>query len=159
MKKQAVLLIFLLLVMCLNAQNEIAPSTSQGSIYLYSGNLTGTEQLKIKAYIWGQVRNPGLYIIPDNTDLLTLISSAGGPTENAKLTKVKIVRQTDEGEKIIMVDLKEYTKTADQTLIPLIQPGDTVVVPGTTFYAMTKIAEWLSKIAIFLSIYVIIKDI
>lgn len=159
MKKYIVLLIFILACISMAAQNEVLSSSNQGSIYLYSGNLTGTEQLKIKAYIWGQVRNPGLYIIPDNTDLLTLISSAGGPTENAKLAKIKIVRQTEIGEQIIMVDLKEYTKTADKKLIPMIQPGDTIVVPGTTFYAMTKIADWLSKLAIFLSIYVIIKDI
>lgn len=159
MRKITAFVILILFTFSIFAQNEIGSTASQGSIYLYSGNLTGTEQLKIKAYIWGQVRNPGLYIIPDNTDLLTLISSAGGPTENAKLTKVKVVRQTEEGEKIIMVNLKEYTKTANQEIIPLIQPGDTVIVPGTTFYAFTKIADWLSKIAIFLSIYSIVKDI
>ena len=147
-----------LLILPLFAQSE-SGSTNSGSIYLYSGTLTGSEQLKIKTYIWGQVRNPGLYIIPDDTDLLTLISSAGGPTENAKLTKIRIVRPTEDGESVIIVNLKEYTKTGNIDLIPTLQPGDTVIVPGTTFYAFSKVAEWLADVVIIFSIYNLIAGI
>jgi len=142
------------------AQNEGASSNfNPASIYLYSGSLTGTEQLKIKTYIWGQVRKPGLYIVPDNTDLLTLISSAGGPTENAKLSKVRIVRASAEGEKIIWVDLKKYVESGDEELIPMLQPGDTVLVSGSTYYAFTKAVAWISQIAVILSVYVSISNI
>ncbi len=146
--------------MGLFAQNEGASSNfNPASIYLYSGSLTGTEQLKIKTYIWGQVRKPGLYIVPDNTDLLTLISSAGGPTENAKLSKVRIVRASAEGEKIIWVDLKKYVESGDEELIPMLQPGDTVLVSGSTYYAFTKAVAWISQIAVILSVYVSISNI
>ena len=146
--------------MGLFAQNEGASSNfNPASIYLYSGSLTGTEQLKIKTYIWGQVRKPGLYIVPDNTDLLTLISSAGGPTENAKLSKVRIVRASAEGEKIIWVDLKKYVESGDEKLIPMLQPGDTVLVSGSTYYAFTKAVAWISQIAVILSVYVSISNI
>jgi polysaccharide biosynthesis/export protein len=124
-----------------------------GSVYLYSGTLASAEQLKIKAYIWGQVRNPGLYIVPDNTDLLDLISSAGGPTENAKLSKIRIVRPTAEGEKIKWVYLKEYIESGNYDLIPILQPGDTVIVSGTIYYAFQKMAQFLSQVAIVLSVY------
>jgi len=159
MKK--ILLIFVLLIISITifAQDEDMGTSNRGSIYLYSGTLSGSEQLKIKTYIWGQVRNPGLYIIPDNTNLLTLISSAGGPTENAKLTKVRIIRPTAEGEKVIWVNLKEYIKTGDESLIPIMQPEDTVVISGTTFYAFSKVTEWLSNLVIFLSIYNLIQNI
>ena len=156
-----VLMITLILIVPFSifAQSEGGSSNNSGSIYLYSGALTGSEQLKIKTYIWGQVRNPGLYIIPDDTDLLTLISSAGGPTENAKLTKIKIVRPTEEGESVIIVNLKEYTKTGNKELIPFLQPGDTVIVPGTTFYAFSKVAEWLADVVIIFSVYNLITGI
>ena len=134
-------------------------SFNPGAVYQYSGSLTGTEQLKIRTYIWGQVRNPGLYIVPDDTDLLTLISSAGGPTENAKLSKIRVIRSTVDGEKVINVDMKEYLETGQTELIPILKPGDTVIVSGSTYYAFTKAVNWLSQIAVILSVYVAINNI
>ena len=160
MKKTIFISLLIIFSLGLFAQNEGASSNfNPASIYLYSGSLTGTEQLKIKTYIWGQVRKPGLYIVPDNTDLLTLISSAGGPTENAKLSKVRIVRASAEGEKIIWVDLKKYVESGDEKLIPMLQPGDTVLVSGSTYYAFTKAVAWISQIAVILSVYVSISNI
>ncbi len=160
MKKIILFLIFLMFSSVILAQIEgVTSAYNPASIYLYSGTLAGTEQLKIKAYIWGQVKKPGLYIVPDNTDLLTLISSAGGPTENAKLSKIRIIRTTEEGDKVIWVNMKKYLETGDPDLIPVLKPGDTVVVSGSTYYAFTKAVDWLAQIAIILSVYVAISNI
>ena len=161
MKKTIVIIFLLILGLNLLAQTESSgvSSYNPGAVYQYSGSLTGTEQLKIRTYIWGQVRNPGLYIVPDDTDLLTLISSAGGPTENAKLSKIRIIRSTAEGEKVIWVDLKEYIETGEAELIPILRPGDTIIVSGSTYYAFTKAVNWLSQIAVMLSVYVAISNI
>ncbi len=160
MKKIILLLIFLMFSSIMLAQIEgVTSAYNPASIYLYSGTLAGTEQLKIKTYIWGQVKKPGLYIVPDNTDLLTLISSAGGPTENAKLSKIRIIRTTEEGDKVIWVNMKKYLETGDPELIPVLKPGDTVVVSGSTYYAFTKAVDWLAQIAIILSVYVAISNI
>ncbi len=154
MKKVITAICFIAIIYGIKAQVETTtPAYNSASIYLYSGTLAGTEQLKIKTYIWGQVQKPGLYIVPDNTDLITLISSAGGPTEVAKMGKLRIVRSTAEGDKIIYVNLKKYLKTGNYDLIPILQPGDTVVISGTIFYAFTKIADFLSDIAIIFSVY------
>lgn len=160
MKKLLLILFLFFISVVIFAQTEgTASAYNPASIYLYSGTLTGTEQLKIKTYIWGQVKKPGLYIVPDNTDLLTLMSSAGGPTENAKLSKVKIVRSTEDGEKVIWINLKKYLETGDENIIPIMKPGDTVIVSGSTYYAFTKAVDWLSQIAIMLSVYVAISNI
>jgi len=161
MKKIIFIIFLVILGLSLWAQTESSGvfSYNPGAVYQYSGSLTGTEQLKIRTYIWGQVRNPGLYIVPDDTDLLTLISSAGGPTENAKLSKIRIIRSTAEGEKVIWVDLKEYLETGEAELIPILRPGDTVIVSGSTYYAFTKAVNWLSQIAVMLSVYVAISNI
>lgn len=159
MRKIIILIFLVLLSFNIFSQETANSGTNSGSVYLYSGTLQSSEQLKIKTYIWGRVRNPGLYIIPDNTDLLTLISSAGGPLEDAKLSKVRIVRSIDGNEEIIWVDLKEYLKTGDSSLIPTLQPGDTVIISGTTFYAFTKVTDWLSKIAVALSVYITITNL
>ena len=159
MKKYVLIFVIVLITGSFYAQFETGSELNRGSIYLYSGNLTGSEQLKIKTYIWGQVRNPGMYIIPDNTNLLTLISSAGGPTENAKLSKVRIIRPTADGEKVIWVNLKEYIETGNENLIPTMKPEDTVVVSGTSFYAFSKVTDWLSKLVIVLSAYNLVLQI
>ena len=161
MRKTIFIIFLLILGLNLWAQIESSgiPSYNPGAVYQYSGSLTGTEQLKIRTYIWGQVRNPGLYIVPDDTDLLTLISSAGGPTENAKLSKIRIIRSSAEGEKVIWVDLKEYLETGQAELIPILKPGDTVIISGSTYYAFTKAVNWLSQIAVMLSVYVAISNI
>ncbi|HPR18072.1 MAG TPA: SLBB domain-containing protein [Candidatus Cloacimonadota bacterium] len=160
-KKRIFILMFIVLFASLVAQTESssAQSYSTGSVYLYSGTLTGSEQLKIKSYIWGQVQKPGLYIVPDDTDLLTLISSAGGPTENANLTKVRIIRSTENENKIIWVDLQEYIDSGNYELIPQLQPGDTVVISGSAYYAFTKAVAWISQLAVILSVYISVNNI
>ncbi|MCD4819096.1 MAG: SLBB domain-containing protein [Candidatus Cloacimonetes bacterium] len=159
MKKMIFAVVLFMIISSAFAQGASMSSYNTGSVYLYSGSLTGSEQLKIKTYIWGQVKNPGLYIVPDNTDILTLISSAGGPTENAKLSKIRIIRPTAEGEKIKWVQLKEYMETGNEDLIPILQPGDTVIVSGTIYYAFQKMAKFLSNVAIVLSVYTAIANL
>lgn len=153
MKKLIIMVLLAVTTYCGWAQADMT-TFNPGSVYQYPGS--NNEQLMINTYIWGQVRNPGLYKIPDNTDLLTLISSAGGPTENAKLAKIKIVRPTSKGDKIIYVDLNEYMKTGDMSLIPIMKPGDTVFVAGTAFYAIERVSSFLGNLVIFFSIYTMI---
>ncbi len=156
MKKILLMAVILIGLSSLEAQDSQTTTFNPGSVYLYPGS--GNEQLMINTYIWGQVRNPGLYKIPDNTDLLTLISSAGGPTENAKMSKIKIIRPTTQGEKIIYVNLQEYMKTGDMKLIPIMQPGDTIFVAGTAFYAVERVASFLGNLIIFFSVYTMITN-
>lgn len=155
MKKILIVITLVMVIGCF-AQNTQTSTFNPGSVYQYPGS--GNEQLMINTYIWGQVKSPGLYQIPDNTDLLTLISSAGGPTEDAKLSKVKIIRPTTEGEKVIYVDLQKYMKTGDMKLIPIMQPGDTVFIGGTAFYAVERVASFLGNLVIFFSIYTMITN-
>lgn len=160
MKKVWILVGLLLFTVFLSAQDAssgMQMGFSGSSAYLYSGTLTETEQLKIKTYIWGQVRKPGLYIVPDNTDLLTLISLAGGPTEDAKLSKVRIVRPTTDGKKVIIIDVKHYMENGDKALIPQLEPGDTIIISGTVYYAFRKAAQFLSNLAIVISVYSALK--
>src|SRR6187455_903694 len=57
------------------------------------GYLLPQEQgLEMMVHILGEVQKPGEYRVPDNTDLLELLAKAGGPTEFANLSWVKIRR-------------------------------------------------------------------
>lgn len=152
MKKVLIIVFLIGIALCLTAQNAYtAPSNI--SAYTFDGVRSGVEKLKINTHIWGQIYKPGFYAVPDDTDLLTLISLAGGPREDAKLTKIRIVRPTAQGERVLIVNLKKYMETGDESLIPVLQPGDTVIVSGTIFYAAARVADFLSKAAIALSLY------
>lgn len=134
---------------------------SGSSAYSYSGTMNEQDQLKIFVYIWGQVSKPGLYIVPDDTDLITVLSLAGGPTENAKLKTIRIVRQDLTKEKeIVWVDLKKYIEDENEKVnIPTLKPGDTIIVSGTSFYAFSRVADFLSKVAITLGVYSTIRKL
>ena len=133
---------------------SITPSAGS-SAYSYSGTMGDKDQLRIYTQIWGQVRKPGFYLLPDDTDLLTLLSLAGGPTEDAKLSKIRIVRPSqDNGQgEVIWVNMKKYLDTGNYDIIPMLKAGDTVVVSGTVFYGMVQVADFVAKFATVLSIY------
>ncbi|MFQ5640228.1 MAG: hypothetical protein ACE5IR_19790, partial [bacterium] len=52
--------------------------------------LGGKDEILIKVNVWGLVGGPGQYLVPRHTDLISLISFAGGPQEGANLSKVRI---------------------------------------------------------------------
>ncbi len=115
----------------------------------------GTEaELLVPVNIWGFVQRPGQYMVPTNTDLIALLSYAGGPTEAAKVSDIKIIRSDmTHGNKVIQVNVKKYLDTADYRLIPELRPQDTIIVKGTTFHWIGKVFEFLGRLSIFAQIY------
>ena len=71
-----------------DAENTKNFTSYRGAQY-YLGD---EDELLMKVNIWGFVRKPGQYMIPPNTDLISLMSFAGGPIEQAKIKSIKIVR-------------------------------------------------------------------
>ncbi|HID95181.1 MAG TPA: hypothetical protein EYP53_03880 [Candidatus Latescibacteria bacterium] len=114
----------------------------------------GTEdELLIEVNVWGQVVKPGQYVVPSTTDLVTLLSYAGGPTENANLNDVRIVRVGQKNPQIISVSIKKYMETGDAALIPTVNPGDTVVVPASVFHMFSRFVNFVSQVAIIANVY------
>jgi hypothetical protein len=116
------------------------------------------DELLIPVNIWGFVQKPGQYMVPSNTDLISLLSYAGGPTENAKITNLQIVRNDPKLGSIVFknVDVKKFLETADERLNPTLKPGDTVIVKGTTFYWVKNLFDFIGKLAVFFNIYYLI---
>jgi hypothetical protein len=113
-----------------------------------------SDELLIPVNIWGFVQKPGQYMVPDNTDLVALLSFAGGPNENARLNEIRIIRNDPKrGNIVYKIDVKKFVETADQRLIPTLRPGDTIIVNGTTFHWITKFFDFVSKLAILVQFY------
>lgn len=98
------------------------------SRYIFSAS---SDALLMTVKIWGEVKQPGLYDIPIGTDLIELISSAGGPTDNAKLSKIKLIHAVPDSitnQLVFEIDVKEFLESGDIELIPEIKPNDTIIV-------------------------------
>jgi len=82
-----------------------------------------------KAFILGEIRNPGVYEIRSNTTLLQLISMAGGMSEFASPNKIILLRMgNDNQERKIKVKLKDAMNGSDTSQNIILQPLDTVIV-------------------------------
>ncbi|MBN2412642.1 SLBB domain-containing protein, partial [candidate division KSB1 bacterium] len=128
-------------------------------------------KLQFSVHIWGEVARPGEYLVPDKTDVLELISKAGGPTEFSNLKDVKITRgllrftvkdikatninisKYKSGSKniksVTKIDLKRMLENEDYTkLLPILQPGDVVMVGKNTWYKWQTVIRVVSQLAI-----------
>ena len=124
-------------------------SISRAAQY-YIGDMN---ELMMKVNIWGRVQKPGQYFVPSTTDLITLISVAGGPAEKSRLDNVKVVRSGAGGSEVIVVNIKKYLETGDQRLIPQLQPDDTIIVSGSLWYLTSQIVGVVAQLAIVANVY------
>ncbi len=120
------------------------------------------EQLEMDVHIWGEVKSPGEYRVAYNTNLLELISKAGGPTQFANLKKVRLARvltetggaETEE-ERILVYDMAKYLNDKDQwDQVPVLQPGDVVVVLQNRWFQWRELVKVAHEVAVIASVYV-----
>jgi polysaccharide biosynthesis/export protein len=83
----------------------------------------------------GRVRTPGIFTPGRNVNLLEALSFAGGTDEFAKVDGIVVIRKSGSGIQTIRAQLGAALKgnipsgEAGQRLIPLIESGDTIIVP------------------------------
>lgn len=114
------------------------------------------DELLIRVNIWGFVNKPGQYMVPSETDLISLISYAGGPARGAKLSSIKIVHSSSTSNEkldIEKVNVDKYLKKGDDSIIPRLRPGDTVVISGSKWHHVNTFLEFTTKIAVLVQIY------
>lgn len=90
--------------------------------------VTVSEYDSRRVYVQGEVLHPGKYSFENIPDLWELLGEAGGPTENADLSSVTIIRGGPEGG-IINVDLDRCLKKGDLSQLPKLKPNDTISIP------------------------------
>lgn len=109
-------------------------------------------EITMSINLWGYVRNPGRYEIPISTDLVQLLSYAGGPLAEADLGSVKISRvvRRDDGIRTVefTVNLRHLDKLDDKARG--LEPGDTIFVDSPSF-AWRDVFSILTTMAIILA--------
>lgn len=133
------------------------------------------EKLEMIVHIWGEVRNPGEYRVQDDTNVLELISKAGGPTEFSNLEDVILTRggfpwrqlanfksnatlqakkdnlpEYSKGfqKRVIRINLKEYLEKEDFKGFPKLQPGDVLRIKRNSWFRWMTAIRLVSQIAI-----------
>jgi len=80
-------------------------------------------------FIMGEVKSPGSYEIRDVLTLLNAIGLAGGVTEDAVTSEIKLVRDRGRGGGVIEVDLDRMMAEADFSQNYLLKNNDIIFVP------------------------------
>jgi len=166
-KRTVVHLAFLVCLLALPGsvlgQNEGTPSALNRASQYYLGD---KGEVLMKINVWGYIERPGQYVVPRHTDLISLISFAGGPREGANLSEVKIIRggevvataATDGNNSgvignrlsqrvpILTINVKEHLEKGEMARIPILQANDTIIITQT---AGNKISRFFGFNSIF----------
>lgn len=132
--------------------SSIAPTypSAQAAAFYY---IAKPGEVTIQVNIWGQVQKPGRFEIPNGTDLIRLLSYAGGPLQYANLSKIKIMRFTKSDNKILkedfIVNLEDMDKINEANII--LQPGDTIFIENTTWFYIKEAFSVITTAAVITS--------
>jgi protein involved in polysaccharide export with SLBB domain len=108
--------------------------------------------------IIGEVRSPAIYALEDVNDLVGVLLMAGGPSDQANLRKVRLVRADADGGGTVAreFNLESYLNRGVATQNPRCEPGDTIYVPkkrGNLARSLRVIPLVLGSIGTSLGIY------
>jgi polysaccharide export outer membrane protein len=88
------------------------------------------QTLNIAVTVLGQVNQPGQYPVSKQATLQGAISRAGGFTPRAELDKIQILRKHNGTVRRDTVNLAQFFLGGDLALLPELENGDVILVPG-----------------------------
>ena len=168
LRKFFVLLILIAFPIIVSAQiNDIQMGSGLNKIGFTQGGFfdcSDPSSVNIKVSVWGFVKFPGKYIIPIYSKINDLLSYAGGPTDEARLEEMRMVRFDSSTSRQIIYNLN-YTDflmdsnikvdNSDQTL----KAGDVLLVSGSPrFYLRDYIGTILSIVSVLISIIILVRQ-
>lgn len=105
---------------------------------------TSTEAgLLIPVNIWGNVREPGIHYVPTGSNLLQSLSAAGGPTENADISAIRILRKNQ----------SSYADLLKSSAPPAVQANDMIYVTQTYKADLPLIFSGVSTLISIVTLY------
>ncbi|MCH8556270.1 MAG: polysaccharide export protein [Balneolia bacterium] len=113
-------------------------------------SIRNTESLMVS--VFGMVTRPDNYPVVDEISIFRLLSTAGGPTENANMRKVHLYRQSGAEDSAIL-DLTEYLDSGrmeDPAI--LVRQGDIIYIPRKD-NAVREMSEFLRDVVVLFGIF------
>lgn len=101
-----------------------------------------------KVFILGEINRPGVFLADGTVRVVEALSLAGGPTLDAKLSSILIIRPTPNKPQpeLIVVDVEKVLEEGNMLQNPVLQRGDIIFVPRTFIAHVDRFFEHLSKI-------------
>jgi len=154
------LIIILLIVQIniLDAQVRIPSSSS----YPRSGERYITDEdgiIKMWVNVWGQVNEPGSYLVYDGIDLASLLSITGGPKQGANLSRIRLFRELPDanGSLSQTIDLEKFLKSGDRGDFTQVLPNDTFVIPQSPMSYVVSNLNIINTVLNFYNLYTLAK--
>ncbi len=104
-----------------------------GEKYLVDPHVTVFVKEFSRVYVFGEVKNPGAFPLYGKMTVFEAITLAGGFTEVANRSKVKVIRETNGKEESFEVDIEKLMKKGDASQDLQLQANDRVIVPRSFF--------------------------
>jgi len=102
--------------------------------------------------VFGMVTRPDNYQVVDETTIFRILSSAGGPTEDANMNKVKLYRRSGP-ENYMTLDLIQYLEDGQMNSPNIVvRPGDVVYVPKKN-NVVREMSEFLRDVVVLFGIF------
>jgi hypothetical protein len=168
LRKIFVLFIFIAFSIIVSAQiNDIQMGSGLNKIGFTQGGFfdcSDPSSVNIKVSVWGFVRFPGKYIIPVYSKINDLISYAGGPTDEARLEEMRIVRfdSSTSRQMIYNLNYNDFlmdTKFSVDSSVQSLKAGDILLVSGSPrFYLRDYIGTILSIVSVLISIIILVRQ-
>lgn len=137
-------------------EKELAKYVTSPSV-----SVTLKEFGKRRIYVMGQAKMSGSYDYKEGIKILELLSLAGGFTNEADLTAVKIFRVTGEKRDVIEVNMEDVVKKGEVEKDIELQIDDIVYVPQTGVtgwnWFVNNIMPTLYLISTVLTLYLVVK--
>lgn len=139
--------------------------TQSGGLFNYGEK----DKVNIEVSLWGYVKYPGKYIIPQGSTLVDLVSYAGGPSVDAKLDNIRLFRPKNDSlniteDEMIKIDyndifwLDKVTFKKNRNII--MKPGDILVFPGEPrLFFKDNISIILSIASVLISLAILVVSI
>jgi len=93
-----------------NGEGKNQPGTAATGTDIGSQPTTAGTVVKIKAYICGYVKNPGVYELEIDSRIEQLLKVCGGASENACLEAVNLAKKLIDGEMVYIPSVEEVAK-------------------------------------------------
>lgn len=108
---------------------------------------------RVKVYVWGEVKSPGVYLFTGSPDIAELISTAGGPTNTADLSRIKMIDGVSGKEKRINLG-----KTMRKGELVFLKSGDIVIIPQSRFSQIRNFLIFLTSVTTAVNLYFTIQN-
>ena len=83
----------------------------------------------IRVSIIGQVSKPDTYYVSPEISVLEMLKLAGGPTVEADLKRVTVIREADDPEQRLKIDMEKVLTEGEFGIMPPLRKDDTIFVP------------------------------